>query len=113
MFNKRIDDLFSSYSIRLVETIHAGRSLRYRFHGFGQSANQLTFNIGNDDQQLTATAAKKTTVAEYFAQKYSKLKYPHLPCIDARKPNEERSHWLPMEIVRVISKSFILLFFYF
>lgn len=110
-FHQKIDDVAFFSSLCLVETIHAGRPLRYRFHGFGRNANQLTFNIGSDDQQLTASAAKSTTVAEYFAQKYSKLKYPHLPCIDARKANEQRTHWLPMEIVRVSSKMFLFVFF--
>ena len=81
--------------------MHAGRSLRYRIRGFGQPASQLRFTIGSDDQQLSASTEETITVAKYFAKKYSPLKYPDLPCIDARKPNETRSHWLPMEIVRV------------
>jgi hypothetical protein len=44
---------------------------------------------------------KTITVQNYFAQKYKPLKYPHLPCVDARKSDQERAHWLPMEVVKV------------
>ena len=42
-----------------------------------------------------------TTVAEYFAKKYKPLRYPDLPCVDARNANEGQAHWLPMEVVKV------------
>lgn len=87
--------------VELVETAHAGRSLRYRIRGFGQSAKLLRFTIGSDDQDLSASTAETISVAEYFAKRYSPLNYPHLPCIEARKSIQQRTHWLPMETVRV------------
>jgi hypothetical protein len=85
----------------LVETIHAGRPLRYRVKGFGQSPQQLTFNINSDKEKTEASLEKTITVEKYFAQKYKPLKYPHLPCVDARNGDQERAHWLPMEVVKV------------
>ncbi len=85
----------------LVETIHAGRPLRYRVKGFGQSPQQLTFKISSDKEKTEASLEKTITVEKYFAQKYKPLKYPHLPCVDARNGDQERAHWLPMEVVKV------------
>jgi hypothetical protein len=85
----------------IVETIHTGRPLRYRVRDFGQSADRLTFNIKSDENKAEASLDKTITVQDYFAQKYKPLKYPHLPCIDARNGNEEKAHWLPMEVVKV------------
>ena len=48
-----------------------------------------------------ASLEKTITVENYFAQKYKPLKYPHLPCVDARNGDQERAHWLPMEVVKV------------
>ena len=85
----------------IVETIHAGRPLRYRVRDFGQPANQLTFNIKSDETRAEASLDKTITVEDYFAQRYKPLKYPHLPCIDARSGDQEKAHWLPMEVVKV------------
>ncbi|CAF3771180.1 unnamed protein product [Rotaria sp. Silwood1] len=105
-----------------IETTHAGRPLRYRVKGFGQSANQLTFNLRSDKDQTTTTVKteneltlddphndqstvelkKSISVAEYFAKKYKPLKYPHLPCVDARNGNGEKANWLPMEVVKIV-----------
>ncbi|CAF1114885.1 unnamed protein product [Adineta ricciae] len=94
-----------------IETIHAGRPLRYRVRGFGRPPNQLTFDRRSDNKSAAAagssdddnTVAKvTTTVADYFAQKYKPLRYPHLPCVDARKGSEPNAHWLPMEVVKIV-----------
>ncbi|CAF1077709.1 unnamed protein product [Rotaria sordida] len=86
-----------------IETTHTGRPLRYRVKGFGKSANELTFNLHSDKDQTTATTLEKSiSVAEYFSIKYKRLEYPHLPCVDARNSNEEKAHWLPMEVVKIV-----------
>jgi len=91
----------NSFFCNIVETVHAGRPLRYRVKGFGQSANQLTFNIKSDENNAAASLDKTITVKDYFAKKYKPLAYPHLPCVDARNGDQERAHWLPMEVVKV------------
>lgn len=87
--------------MNLVETTHAGRPLRYRVKGFGQSAEQLKFKKRTDESPAEDKFGKEITVKEYFAEKYQPLKYPHLPCVDARNGDQERTHWLPMEVVKV------------
>ena len=78
--------------------------------GFGRPSTQLTFDRRSDNKSPAgpsdddSTVAKvTTTVADYFAQKYKPLRYPHLPCVDARKGSEPNAHWLPMEVVKVTS----------
>jgi hypothetical protein len=98
------DDLTFSLRVSffyIVETIHTGRPLRYRVRDFGQSADQLKFNIKSDENKAEASLDEVITVKDYFAQKYKPLKYPHLPCVDARKGFEDKAHWLPMEVVKV------------
>ncbi|UJR07552.1 hypothetical protein I4U23_011840 [Adineta vaga] len=91
-----------------IETIHAGRPLRYRVRGFGRPPNQLSFDRRSDNKAPGSsdednTEGKRTiTVADYFAQKYQPLKYPNLPCVDARKGSEPNAHWLPMEVVKIV-----------
>ena len=69
--------------------------------GFGRSASQLTFNVNSHDETNEASHDELITVEKYFAKKYRPLRYPHLPCIDARNGDRERAHWLPMEVVKV------------
>lgn len=64
---------------------------------FGQSASQLKFPIHSNEASLD----EMITVEKYFAGKYKPLKYPHLPCVDARSGDGARAHWLPMEVVKV------------
>lgn len=88
----------------LVETVHTTRNIRYKFHGFGRSPNQLAFPLGeNSEPTSDATLTlQEITVEKYFEQKYNiKLKYPHLPCIDARSGPAQRANYLPMEVVKV------------
>ncbi|CAF1190043.1 unnamed protein product [Rotaria sordida] len=86
-----------------IETMHTGRRIFYRFHGFGRPANQLMFPRGEDNEQAASAAnVKEISVANYFAEKYRKLMYPHLPCINAMKGAQNKPNWLPMEVVNVI-----------
>ncbi len=61
----------------------------------------MTFNIKSDENNAEASLNKTITVKDYFAKKYKPLAYPHLPCVDARNGDQERAHWLPMEVVKV------------
>ena len=65
--------------------------------GFGEPANQLRFDIRLNYETMT--------VAQYFAKKYKPLNYPHLLCVNATKGTGNKSHWLPMEVVKVSSKA--------
>ncbi|CAF5151124.1 unnamed protein product, partial [Rotaria sp. Silwood1] len=56
----------------------------------------------SNEDSASASLPKEITVADYFALKYKKLQYPHLPCIDARNGEEERAQWLPMEAVQIV-----------
>lgn len=85
----------------IVETTHTGRPLRYRVKGFGLTSKELTFKVRPDKNQAEAALDKTVTVEEYFAKKYKPLKYPKLPCVDARNGDQERTNWLPMEAVKV------------
>ena len=86
----------------LVETTHTGRRIFYRIHGFGRSANELTFRRGDINKKSAhVSELEEISVADYFAKEYRKLLYPNLPCINAMKGNQKQSHWLPMEVVRV------------
>jgi len=106
--------VFSFSFFWLVETQHTSRKIRYKFHGFGRPPNQLEFTINEnrDGTSDTTEPIQKTTVDKYFADKYKvKLKYPHLPCIDARNGPTNRANYLPMEVVKVSFDScFSLLF---
>jgi hypothetical protein len=88
-------------SLFLVETNHTGRDIRYRIRGFGLPANQITFIRGDRDETGDASLGEKVSVADFFAEKYRKLQYPHLPCIDGMSGSQKRANWLPMELVRV------------
>ena len=82
--------------------MHTGRRLFYRLRGFGRSADQLMFSRGVDDEEAAGAAVgEKASVADYFAKKYRRLMYPHLPCINAIKGNQNKPNWLPMEVVTV------------
>ena len=88
----------------LVETEHTTRNIRYKFHGFGRPPNQLAFTVGEKPGETSdaTLSLQETTVETYFEQKYNiKLKYPDLPCIDARSGPTQRANHLPMEVVRV------------
>ena len=81
--------------------MHTGRDIRYRIRGFGLPANQIEFIRGADDDVDDASLGERINVADFFAEKYQKLKYPHLPCIDGMNGNQKRANWLPMEVVKV------------
>lgn len=85
----------------LVETFHTGRDIRYRIRGFGLPANQIMFVRGASDDAGDASLGQKISVADFFAEKYQKLKYPNLPCIDGMSGTQKRANWLPMEMVKV------------
>ncbi|CAF3078686.1 unnamed protein product, partial [Rotaria sp. Silwood2] len=95
VFKKLIRDL-------LIETEHTGRTIRYKFRGFGRPANQLMFARGRVVEE-SADTLEQISVAEYFEQQYNrKLTYPHLPCIDATNGISKRANWLPMELVKLV-----------
>ena len=85
----------------LIETNHTGRDIRYRIRGFGLPANQVMFIRGDRDETGDESLGAKISVADFFAEKYKKLRYPHLPCIDGMSGSQKRANWLPMELVRV------------
>ncbi|CAF3230385.1 unnamed protein product [Rotaria socialis] len=97
IFKKLIRDL-------LIETEHTGRTIRYKFRGFGRPANQLMFARGRvDEESADAGIPEQISVADYFEQQYKrKLVYPHLPCIDATNGINKRANWLPMELVKLV-----------
>ncbi|CAF3752243.1 unnamed protein product [Rotaria sordida] len=89
----------------LIETEHTTRNIRYKLHGFGRPANQLAFTPREASEEISdpAPTLQEITVEKYFEQKYNiKLKYPHLPCIDARSGPMKRANYLPMEMVKVV-----------
>ncbi|CAF3469030.1 unnamed protein product [Rotaria sp. Silwood1] len=61
------------------------------------------FRHDENDEAPAASAvvSKDISVADYFAKKYRKLMYPHLPCINAMKETQKQPNWLPMKLVRV------------
>ncbi|CAF0973268.1 unnamed protein product [Adineta steineri] len=87
----------------LIETLHTGRDIRYRIRGFGLPANQIMFVRGASDDAGDASLGEKISVADFFAEKYQKLKYPHLPCIDGMSGTQKRANWLPMEFVKLVA----------
>ncbi|CAF3351794.1 unnamed protein product [Rotaria sp. Silwood1] len=86
----------------LIETLHTGRDIRYRIRGFGLPANQIMFVRGANDDAGDASLGEKISVADFFAEKYQKLKYPYLPCIDGMSGSQKRANWLPMEVVKLV-----------
>ncbi|CAF4038167.1 unnamed protein product [Rotaria magnacalcarata] len=85
-----------------IETMHTGRRIFYRIREFGRSANDITFARTNEEL-ASATELKEISVADYFALKHKrKLMFPHLPCINASKGNQNQPNWLPMEVVRIV-----------
>ncbi|CAF3366395.1 unnamed protein product [Rotaria socialis] len=86
----------------LIETLHTGRDIRYRIRGFGLPANQIMFVRGASDEVGDASLGEKISVADFFAEKYQKLKYPNLPCIDGMSGQQKRANWLPMELVKLV-----------
>jgi len=59
------------------------------------------FVRGASDDAGDASLGEKISVADFFAEKYQKLKYPYLPCIDGMSGSQKRANWLPMEVVKV------------
>jgi hypothetical protein len=59
------------------------------------------FVRGANDDAGDASLGEKISVADFFAEKYQKLKYPNLPCIDGMSGAQKRANWLPMEAVKV------------
>ncbi|CAF4557350.1 unnamed protein product, partial [Rotaria sp. Silwood2] len=89
----------------LIETEHTTRNIRYKLHGFGRPANKLGFTPRetNEETSDVASTLQEITVEKYFEQKYNiKLKYPDLPCIDARSGSTKRANYLPMEVIKVV-----------
>ena len=84
--------------------MHTGRRIFYRFREFGRPANQIMFSCNDDNDNngaASALANKEISVADYFAQKYRRLRFPNLVCINATKGNDSKPNWLPMEVARV------------
>ncbi len=63
------------------------------------------FTRGANDDAGDASLGEKISVADFFAEKYQKLKYPYLPCIDGMSGAQKRANWLPMEVVKVNQKN--------
>ncbi|CAF4025256.1 unnamed protein product [Rotaria sp. Silwood2] len=104
-FNEREKKAFEKIIRNLsIETMHTGRRIFYRLHEFGRSANEIMFSIDEDNEGTPgATVSKEISVADYFEKKHKrKLMYPHLPCINGIKGNQNKPNWLPMEVVAVV-----------
>ncbi|GMT00939.1 hypothetical protein PENTCL1PPCAC_23113 [Pristionchus entomophagus] len=75
-----------------VRIAHRPKVVRvYRVNSLQLPADQLSFPTTNE-----AGEEKMMTVAEYFEQKYTKLKWPKLPCVHVGPPN--RSIYYPIEV---------------
>lgn len=85
----------------LVETNHTGRDIRYRIRGFGLPADKVMFMRGERDANGDVALGEEISVAAFFAEKYKKLEYPSLPCIDGMAGAQKRANWLPMEVASV------------
>jgi hypothetical protein len=73
------------------------------------------FVRGANDDAGDASLGEKISVADFFAEKYQKLKYPNLPCIDGMSGAQKRANWLPMEVVKVyyLKEKYIKIRFFF
>ncbi|GIX97135.1 protein argonaute-4 [Caerostris extrusa] len=79
-----------------IETIHMRNYRRkYRILRFtNEPANRLRFPLTQNGTEV------QITVADYFAQQYGCLAYPHLPCIQANP--ETKKVYLPIEVCEMI-----------
>ena len=59
------------------------------------------FMRGDRDANGDIALGEEISVATFFAEKYKKLQYPSLPCIDGMAGAQKRANWLPMEVVSV------------
>ncbi|KAM0688691.1 hypothetical protein COBT_000045 [Conglomerata obtusa] len=76
--------------IKLV-SIHQQRNISFKLVGItDQTADKLNFTFEN----------RMINVAEYFGEKYFRLRYPNLPCIV--KQNKDKSVcYFPMEVLKI------------
>lgn len=88
-------------AVDLVETNHTGRDIRYRIRGFGLPADKVMFMRGERDANGDVALGEEISVAAFFAERYKKLQYPSLPCIDGMAGAQKRANWLPMEVASV------------
>eukprot|EP00803_Ostreobium_quekettii_P004715 evm.model.scf_2111.1 EVM.evm.TU.scf_2111.1 scf_2111:7138-18005(+) len=76
-----------------IEATHLGeKRRRHRVKGLVHAADTQSFY--NEEEK------KDMTVAEYFASKGTKLKYPNMPCVDVSTGHKAR--FLPMEFCRIV-----------
>lgn len=61
------------------------------------------FTRGASDDAGDASLGEQISVADFFEEKYKKLKYPNLPCIDGMSGSQKRANWLPMEMVKLVA----------
>lgn len=79
-----------------IETNHMKRYKRkYRILRFTRMpANKLEFQLTVNGRQVTKT------VAQYFAETYKPLKYPHMPCVQGNP--EAKKVYLPIEVCDIV-----------
>ncbi|KAG8185286.1 hypothetical protein JTE90_023895 [Oedothorax gibbosus] len=79
-----------------IETNHLRRYKRkYRILRFTREpANRLEFKLTIDNREVTKT------VAQYFADNYGPLRFPHLPCIQGNP--EAKKVYLPIEVCDIV-----------
>ncbi|GFT89158.1 hypothetical protein NPIL_273231 [Nephila pilipes] len=79
-----------------IRVTHLNYNRKYRILRFTRkNANSLSFSLTVDGKQIDQT------VEQYFARQYKiKLRYPHLPCVQANP--ETKKVYLPVELCEII-----------
>ncbi|KAF8791224.1 Protein argonaute-3 like protein [Argiope bruennichi] len=90
-----ITNISKELATKRIEVIHLPYRKKYRVVKLTQkSANRIYFFVTSDGQSV------KMSVAQYFAQNYTPLKYPHLPCIQVNPEN--RGIFIPIEVCHLV-----------
>lgn len=80
----------------MIVTTHLEKQRKHKVNKLTLSSNDYTFEIQNDENNNQKT---KSTVAEYFAKTYFKLKYPDLPCVQVGDPKNPIC--FPLEVCQI------------
>lgn len=64
-----------------------------------EAAADLRFKVENSDGGLTSQ-----NVADYYRRQHQTLRFPHLPCINARGRNASRKEFYPLEFCRLVAR---------
>ncbi|KMT01790.1 hypothetical protein BVRB_9g210720 [Beta vulgaris subsp. vulgaris] len=86
---RKVKKVLKGVTVEVTHRMVAHR--RYKVVGLSsESSNALKFSRCDKEQ----------TVAEYFGQKYRKLQYPSLPCLEVG--SSKNTIWLPMEVCKIV-----------